>query len=192
MPQCPQHGATMANKKTTSPSSTARVAVIGAGIAGLACARTLAQAGCEVTVFEKSRGFGGRMACRQTPFGTHDHGAQYFTVRDKRFDAALGIAPGLCTPWNANGVRVLDPLGRVGLLGTIPIASAVIAALVIAWVSGRRGLVVSAAILATFLASGISEDLIDWRYAGVQFVPFLLAGLLGSTWIRRRSARPME
>lgn len=104
----------MANKKTTSPSSsTARVAVIGAGIAGLACARTLAQAGCEVTVFEKSRGFGGRMACRQTAFGTHDHGAQYFTVRDKRFDAALGITPGLCTPWSANGVRVLDPLGRV-------------------------------------------------------------------------------
>ena len=103
----------MANKKTTSPSSTARVAVIGAGIAGLACARTLAQAGCEVTVFEKSRGFGGRMACRQTPFGTHDHGAQYFTVRDKRFEAALGIAAGLCTPWNAHGVRVLDPLGRV-------------------------------------------------------------------------------
>ena len=100
------------------------------------------------------------------------------------------IASGALPGWATHGHSlVLDPLGRVGLLGTIPIASAVIAALVIAWVSGRRGLVVSAAILATFLASGISEDLIDWRYAGVQFVPFLLAGLLGSTWIRRQANR---
>jgi O-antigen ligase len=103
------------------------------------------------------------------------------------------IAAGTLPGWATHGHNlVLDPLGRVGLIGTIPIVSAVIAGLVIAWASGRRGLVVSAAILATFLASGISEDLIDWRYAGVQFVPFLLAGLLGATWIRRRSASPME
>jgi renalase len=42
-------------------------AVIGAGMAGIACARTLAQAGHQVTVFEKSRGPGGRMATRSTP-----------------------------------------------------------------------------------------------------------------------------
>jgi hypothetical protein len=47
--------------------------------------------------------------------------------------------------------------------------------------------VVSAALLATFLASGISEDLIDWRYAGTQFIPFLLAGLLGAAWISEQS-----
>jgi len=94
-------------------SEVRRVAVIGAGIAGLACARTLAQAGCEVTVFEKSRSFGGRMACRSTPFGGFDHGAQYFTVRDARFARALAMQPGLCAPWAANTVRVLDPLGRV-------------------------------------------------------------------------------
>jgi len=38
------------------------VAVVGAGMAGIACARTLVQAGCHVTLIEKSRGFGGRMA----------------------------------------------------------------------------------------------------------------------------------
>jgi renalase len=90
-----------------------RIAVIGAGIAGLACARTLAQAGHEVSVYEKSRGYGGRMACRSTPFGGFDHGVQYFTVRDERFTRALKLHPGLCRPWNANAVRVLDPLGRV-------------------------------------------------------------------------------
>ncbi|MFD0666365.1 NAD(P)/FAD-dependent oxidoreductase [Ramlibacter sp. MAHUQ-53] len=90
-----------------------RIAVIGAGVAGLACARTLAQAGHEVIVFEKSRGFGGRMACRQTPFGGFDHGAQYFTVRDERFERVLQLTPGLVRPWSANAVRVLDPHGRV-------------------------------------------------------------------------------
>lgn len=90
-----------------------RVAIVGAGIAGIACARTLAQAGQTVTVFEKSRGFGGRMATRRSPFGSFDHGAQYFTVRDARFERALATVPGLCRPWSANAVRVLDPSGRL-------------------------------------------------------------------------------
>ena len=61
-------------------------AIIGAGISGLTCARTLAQHGWRVTVFEKSRGVGGRMAVRRTDSGlTFDHGAQYFTVHDDRF-----------------------------------------------------------------------------------------------------------
>ena len=88
-------------------------AVIGAGMAGVACARTLVQAGHRVTVFEKSTSLGGRMATRSTEFGTFDHGAQYFTVRDERFALALQTVPGLCRPWSANAVRVLDPFGRV-------------------------------------------------------------------------------
>ena len=108
-------GFTMA--RTTSPpssrSAARRIAVIGAGIAGLACARTLMQAGHAVTLLEKSRGFGGRMACRSTPFGGFDHGAQYFTVRDARFERVLALTPNLCRPWSANAVRVLDPHGRV-------------------------------------------------------------------------------
>lgn len=67
----------------------ARIAIIGAGIAGLSCARVLAAAGHEVRLFDKSRGAGGRMATRRTPGGSFDHGAQYFTVRDPRFRAAV-------------------------------------------------------------------------------------------------------
>ena len=92
-------------------------AVVGAGMAGIACARTLAQAGHKVTVFEKSAGAGGRMATRSSAFGTFDHGAQYFTVRDTRFAKALETVPGLCKPWSANTVRVLDELGRVAAAG---------------------------------------------------------------------------
>ena len=88
-------------------------AVVGAGIAGIACARTLVQAGHQVTVFEKSRGVGGRMATRSSPFGTFDYGTQYFTVRDPRFEQALSTVPNVCKPWSATTVRMLDELGRV-------------------------------------------------------------------------------
>ena len=95
------------------PPPNRRVAIVGAGIAGMACARTLAQAGHAVTVFEKSRGYGGRMATRRSPFGSFDHGAQYFTVRDARLERALATTAGLCRAWSANAVRVLDPAGRL-------------------------------------------------------------------------------
>jgi renalase len=106
----------MASKSpTVRPRS--HVAVVGAGIAGIACARTLVQAGHKVTVFEKSRSTGGRMATRNSPFGTFDHGAQYFTVRDPRFAQALQTVPGLCKAWSASTVRVLDTFGLVAAAG---------------------------------------------------------------------------
>ena len=99
--------------RTRSASTPRRIAVIGAGIAGVACARTLMQAGHHVTVFEKSSGAGGRMATRNSEFGGFDHGTQYFTVRDARFEKALSGSGALVRPWSANTVRILDELGRV-------------------------------------------------------------------------------
>jgi predicted NAD/FAD-dependent oxidoreductase len=95
------------------PQKQRNIAVVGAGIAGLACARTLAQAGHQVTVLEKSGSVGGRMASCDSPFGSFDHGAQYFTVREARFETALATTPGLRKRWSANAVRVLDPHGRM-------------------------------------------------------------------------------
>jgi renalase len=95
------------------PHKQRNIAVIGAGIAGLACARTLAKAGHQVTVLEKAASVGGRMTSCDTPFGSFDHGAQYFTVRDARFERALATTPSSRKPWSANAVRVLDPHGRL-------------------------------------------------------------------------------
>ncbi len=89
------------------------VAVVGGGMAGVACARTLLKAGCEVSLFEKSRGFGGRMSTRRTEFGGFDHGAQYFTVRDKRFAQVLLTAQKEVKAWSVSTVRVLDERGHV-------------------------------------------------------------------------------
>jgi hypothetical protein len=63
----------------------ARFAVVGAGIAGLACARRLAATGHPVQVFDKGRSPGGRLATRRGERAAWDHGAQYFTVRDAGF-----------------------------------------------------------------------------------------------------------
>ena len=41
------------------------ITIIGAGMAGLACARRLARAGHTPLVLDKSRGIGGRLATRQ-------------------------------------------------------------------------------------------------------------------------------
>lgn len=75
-----------------------RVAVVGAGIAGLTAGRALVDAGHQVVVFERTSVPGGRIATRvvrnvEKARGTtdleFDHGAQYFTVRDQRFAAAV-------------------------------------------------------------------------------------------------------
>jgi hypothetical protein len=93
-----------------------KIAIIGAGMAGVTAARTLQKAGHWVRIFEKSRGAGGRMSTRETSFGSFDHGAQYFTIRDARFERAIQEVPGssdICRPWSVNAVRVLDEHGRV-------------------------------------------------------------------------------
>jgi renalase len=67
------------------------ILVIGAGVAGLTAARALSKAGRDVLVLEKSRGLGGRSATRSINGAKVDHGAQYFTVRDKDFQKQVDI-----------------------------------------------------------------------------------------------------
>jgi renalase len=70
------------------------VAVIGAGMAGIGAARLLVDAGCQVVVFDKSRGLGGRCATKRWEGHSVDHGAQYFTMRDADFCLAVRAACG--------------------------------------------------------------------------------------------------
>ncbi|MEO1347498.1 MAG: FAD-dependent oxidoreductase [Cyanobacteria bacterium J06635_15] len=53
------------------------VAIVGAGMAGLICGRSLQAAGYSVGLLEKSRGLGGRMATRRLHGTCADHGARY-------------------------------------------------------------------------------------------------------------------
>lgn len=78
------------------------IAVIGAGIAGLAAARRLGEAGAHVTLLEKARGLGGRMATRRAEGFAFDHGTQFFTLRDPAFRALVEAAERAeaAAPWS--------------------------------------------------------------------------------------------
>lgn len=86
-----------------------KIAIVGAGMAGLACADRLGQDGHEVMLFDKSRGAGGRMSTRRVATATgevaFDHGAQYFTARDPLFVEQLQRwqTDGIAAPWPAAG-----------------------------------------------------------------------------------------
>lgn len=61
------------------------VAIVGSGLSGLTTAIRLREKGLDVTLFEKSRGPGGRLAARRLGEGAVDIGAQYFTIRSSSF-----------------------------------------------------------------------------------------------------------
>ena len=61
------------------------VLIIGAGISGLMAATKLKESGSSVTVLDKGRNHGGRMATRTFDGAIFDHGAQFFTVRQPIF-----------------------------------------------------------------------------------------------------------
>lgn len=100
---------------------TDRIAIVGAGLAGLTCARALARAGRRVVLYEKSRGTGGRIATRRDGTLAFDHGAQYFTVRDPAFAAEIeelehgGVVARWEPRWPAD-TRERTPM-RVGVPG---------------------------------------------------------------------------
>ncbi|MEM8488390.1 MAG: NAD(P)-binding protein [Bacteroidota bacterium] len=77
------------------------IAIIGAGMAGLTAGRILADHGLRVTLFDKARGPGGRMATRRHDAYAFDHGAQYFTARDPRFQryVASWVEADIIAPW---------------------------------------------------------------------------------------------
>lgn len=79
---------------------TSRIAIIGAGLAGLSLAHAL-KGRAELAIFEKARGVSGRLSTRYADPYHFDHGAQYFTARDKRFQDFLKplLAAGLVAEW---------------------------------------------------------------------------------------------
>jgi renalase len=78
------------------------VTVVGAGIAGTACARALAGAGVPVRVLDRGRQPGGRMASRTLSGRAVDLGASYLTAHGGSPFAAVvddWVARGLARPW---------------------------------------------------------------------------------------------
>ena len=95
--------------------------MVGGGIAGVACARRLHDAGVRVRVYERGRRIGGRMAVKTEYVGpvsslsvghAVDIGAPYFTVREALFAHVVAVwqRAGLAQPWT-DRFSVLDEQG---------------------------------------------------------------------------------
>ena len=97
--------------------------IIGAGMAGLIAARELTNNGWEVTILEKGRGVGGRMATRRINNTRADHGAQYFSVRTPEFRQLIERleAEGVAKAWDLSeaGIEHLRYIGAKGM-STLP------------------------------------------------------------------------
>lgn len=98
----------------------AGVVVVGAGIAGVACAAELARAGIPVEVRERARVTGGRMASRRFEGRPADLGAAYFTVDDPDFAAVVDRwrGAGLAREWTDTLVSY-GPRGREEVAGPV-------------------------------------------------------------------------
>ena len=97
------------------------IVIIGAGMAGLACARRLTGAGHTPVVLDKGRGIGGRVATRRFGDLQFDHGAQYVNAHGAEFAAVLGGLGGAVAGWQ-------DGTGRAHSVG-VPGMSAIPAAM---------------------------------------------------------------
>ena len=86
------------------------IVIIGAGMAGLACARRLADAGHAPVVLDKGRGIGGRVATRRVGDLQFDHGAQYVNAHGAGFAAVLHSLGGAVADWQ-------DSTGRTHSVG---------------------------------------------------------------------------
>lgn len=103
------------------------VAIVGAGLAGLVCARHLQQAGAEVVVVEKSRGLGGRLATRRLAETWADHGVRYVEPQGPLtrqlvdymesqailhlWTAPLQVVPPHASPSSLDTPRYVSPVG---------------------------------------------------------------------------------
>jgi hypothetical protein len=113
---------------------TRQIAIIGAGMAGLAAAHRFRDAGHAVTLFDKSRGLGGRMATRRAGALQFDHGAQYFTARGERFRALVDgwLAGGQVGEWDIGsyvGMPGMSAPARAMAAGCTIVAGSQIASL---------------------------------------------------------------
>ena len=119
-------------RRVSSKVGPVRVAVIGAGIAGLTCAWELRKAGVEVEVFEREASVGGRMNTRTTDGLAFDVGANFLIrayVGVNALAEEMGIErrqaspvphivyrAGRTYPMNFNSVRKIFRMGALDLL----------------------------------------------------------------------------
>jgi renalase len=84
------------------------VAIIGAGLSGIACGRALRSAGDRVCILDKSRGLGGRMATRRVDQQRVDHGLRYWQPASAALKTLTEelVDKGVLKPWLASAYEI--------------------------------------------------------------------------------------
>jgi predicted NAD/FAD-dependent oxidoreductase len=175
--------------------------VIGAGVAGLAAAGALRDAGIPVVLLDKGCAAGGRLATRRVEGAVFDHGAQFFTARDAGFarTAAAWRAAGVARPWFDDALCAtagMSSIARhlaagldVGLATTVTAVARGPRGYVVTADDGRRweaaAVVLTAPVpqsLALLDAGGVAlDDAVRARLAAVTYER-CLAGLFEAPW----------
>lgn len=126
------------------------IGIIGAGISGLTAGRLLARAGHEVTIIEKSKGYGGRMATRYAGKAQNtklDHGIPCFHAHSLEFRSFVAelIENNLVTLWGDNfgyyregGFQKTNPTGENEAFYTAPRGMNSIGKYLARWVDVKR------------------------------------------------------
>lgn len=98
-----------------------KVVIVGAGLSGIVCAQALADKGFEVTVVDKGRQAGGRLASRERQ-PSFDYGAQYLTASDSSFKDVVAnwSAQGLVLPWNGRFAQAEKGSTGFSLVPSVP------------------------------------------------------------------------
>ncbi|MFF5896907.1 NAD(P)/FAD-dependent oxidoreductase [Streptomyces argenteolus] len=109
----------MTNRQHPAPPD---AVVVGAGLAGLACALDLCEAGLRVELLEASDGVGGRMRTDRRDGFLLDRGFQVFNTSYPQVKRRIGLrelrlrpfTPGLVARTSSGRVRLTDPTRRPG------------------------------------------------------------------------------
>ena len=103
--------------------------IIGGGISGLIIATLLQRRGMKVTVLDKGRGIGGRLATRRINYseaikGVFDYGAQYFSVKQPEFQVWVDdwLKQGVIREWSQDFGKADGNPRYCGVYGTRGIA----------------------------------------------------------------------
>lgn len=118
-----------ADPKRNHPSAITSCIIVGGGITGLITATILQRKGINVTVLDKGKGIGGRLATRRMSYknsveGVFDYGAQYFSASDPRFQVWVDdwLKHGVIKEWCQRFGKNDDKPRYCGVNGTRGIA----------------------------------------------------------------------